>query len=116
MGVEGRLNLLLDSDQRELDKADISNVVKWGIKGLNACYFEALEHEASLAGGLSIEVTVVAGATVSDLQVEDAVGSASLLGCVKSRVRSWRVPKSRCYLITERCYRECFTKIIVTLI
>nr|ADI21619.1 hypothetical protein [uncultured myxobacterium HF0130_06F04] len=76
-----------------LDSAAIGKVVRRGQKAVQACYEKELKRDDSLSGKVEVEVTVGEDGKVSDVYIDDALGSSSLKGCIKSRVKRWRFPK-----------------------
>jgi hypothetical protein len=77
-----------------LDKELIRRVIHRNRGQLRYCYEEALTHNPSLAGKLSVVFTIAAQGAVTEAAVANSnLGDAKMESCVVSRLRGWIFPR-----------------------
>jgi hypothetical protein len=92
--ITGQISAMSPEIDGAPDCGKVAGVVKTRMRALNDCYERELKKNPSLAGKISIQVTVEEDGRVSDARIEgNSMGDAAVADCILSRLRNMRFPK-----------------------
>jgi len=92
--ISGQISAMSPEIDGAPDCGKVAGVVKTRMRALNDCYERELKKNPSLAGKISIQVTVEEDGRVSDARIEgNSMGDAAVADCILSRLRNMRFPK-----------------------
>ncbi|MDF1565591.1 MAG: AgmX/PglI C-terminal domain-containing protein [Deltaproteobacteria bacterium] len=92
--ISGRITSgRMEVESTEVDAGSINRFIKVRMKSIISCYEAELKRNPALKGKLLIRITISRRGTVADIEIErDTLGSATVVNCVRNRIRPWRFP------------------------